>query len=140
MPGYLSKSRTYQTIPLSGGYTATIQKLTKAAMDRATSYLLIDARQHMEATPGEVARIITDGAMDNSGYTTSLLLSGIVEWSLDDEAGNPLPMTKDTIENVLTAQDAATLVKAISDLAGGLDPNAVTSTLNGSTTAPAATP
>jgi hypothetical protein len=49
-------------------------------------------------------------------------------------------MTKDTIENVLTAQDAATLVKAISDLAGGLDPNAVTSTLNGSSTAPAATP
>jgi hypothetical protein len=133
--GYVTKNRTYQTVQLSGGYTATVQKLSKLQQDRANSYLLMDARQHMEATPGEAARIVTDGALDNAGYTTSLLLAGIVEWNLDDEAGNVLPMTRDVIENVLTAQDAATLVLAINALAGGLDPNAVIGTQSGSSTA-----
>jgi hypothetical protein len=121
--GYLTKTRTYQTVQLSGGYTATVQKLSKLQQD-----------QHMEATPGEAARIVTDGALDNAGYTTSLLLAGIVEWNLDDEAGTILPMTRDVIENVLTAQDAATLVVAINALAGGLDPNAVIGTPSGSST------
>jgi hypothetical protein len=44
-------------------------------------------------------------------------------------------MTRDVIENVLTAQDAATLVLAINALAGGLDPNAVIGTQSGSSTA-----
>jgi hypothetical protein len=113
--GYLKATRIYETVEISGGYKVTIQKLSKAAQDKASSYLLIDARQHMEATPGEVARIVTDGALDNSGYTSALLLGGIVDWTLDDEAGNILP--------VLTAQDAATLVLAISNLSAGLDPN-----------------
>jgi hypothetical protein len=73
--------------------------------------------------------------LDNSGYTTSLLLGGIVEWTLDDEAGNILPMTRDTIENVLTAQDAAALVVAIDKLSAGPDPNLSTAGVSGSSTA-----
>jgi hypothetical protein len=133
--GYLKATRIYETVEISGGYKVTIQTLGKAAQDKANSYLLMDARQHMESTPGEVARIITDGALDNSGYTTSLLLGGIVEWTLDDEAGNILPMTRDTIENVLTAKDAATLVLAINNLSAGPDPNLSTAGANGSSTA-----
>lgn len=138
--GYLKATRIYETVAISGGYKVTIQKLSKAAQDKASSYLLIDARQHMEATPGEAARIVTDGALDNSGYTSALLLGGIVDWTLDDEAGNILPMTRDTIENVLTAQDAATLVVAISNLSAGLDPNLLTPGQATSSTASAVSP
>jgi hypothetical protein len=133
--GYLKATRIYDAVEISGGYKVTIQTLSKAARDKANSYLLMDARQHMESAPGEAARIVTDGALDNSGYTTSLLLGGIVEWTLDDEAGNILPMTRDTIENVLTAQDAAALVVAIDKLSAGPDPNLSTAGVSGSSTA-----
>jgi hypothetical protein len=133
--GYLKATRIYETVEISGGYKVTIQTLSKAARDKANSYLLMDARQHLESAPSEVARVITDGALDSSGYTTSLLLGGIVEWTLDDEAGHILPMTRDTIENVLSSQDAATLVVAIDKLSAGPDPNLSTGGQSGSSTA-----
>jgi hypothetical protein len=77
--GYVTKNRTYQTVQLSGGYTATVQKLSKLQQDRANSYLLMDARQHMEATPGEAARIVTDGALDNAA--TPPACSSRASWS-----------------------------------------------------------
>lgn len=130
MPGYKAATAQYQTVSLDGGYTATIQKLRKDDQDACQAVLMGEVRSHTEQSPGAEAKTVVDQAVDNAAYTTELLVRGISQWTLDDENGAPLPITRQTVQE-LTAADAGKLVVAIAVLSAGIDPQSASAGSSG---------
>lgn len=95
--GYLSKLRRPTTVALSGGYSAQVRGLAGDEED--------DARTAAGAgTP----------QWDGKRYIREALARAVVEWTLDDDDGQPLPVSEASMR-VLSYDDRGRLFAAMKE-------------------------
>lgn len=122
--GYKTQSQISQVVDLAtkredgSPYQATIKVLGKGDKDVLQS-ILIGSRQTKGTTVvrgGNDTTTTIEQNMDNAAYATELIRRGTASWTLDDDAGAPLPITADTINTVLAGIDSDILIAAITAL------------------------
>ena len=112
--GYHSEVFQLTRVDLTDKYYAMVAPLQKSESDNASRAATAGK---VEARVGNVAD--TRVQFDNAAWSDQVLLAGIREWNLDDEAGKVLPITLDSI-HALAGLHATRLLAAISNLTNPL--------------------
>ncbi len=99
--GYKSKRFQVTRVSLPDGYWADVAPLTKDEADECQQALMGGL---IETQVGAGAGL-TKAKLHQRDYTDLVLLRAIKAWNLDDEDGNPLPITLDAI-HALTGKDS----------------------------------
>lgn len=127
--GYKQRTALTETVELSQGYSALIHVLRKRDEDACQAILLGDAKTRAkivsesdEDGDSTGSRTEQDLEMDNAAYTTEVIFRGTTSWTLDDDNGKVMDVTREAIEDVLTGPDAKLLVKGINGLGKSGEP------------------
>lgn len=92
MSGFLALFDGKETVDLGNGYACTIRKFLSEDDFAAAADALVPVKK---LAPNGI-----EGAVDTKGYSRVLVLRALVSWTLDDENGNMLPITLDTIKRL----------------------------------------
>lgn len=114
--GYLEATSITRTVPLSAGYSATVQALRAPDEDAVQAALLGSRKQRASAqTVRSETTTNLDLEMDSAAQVQETLLRGIVSWTLDDAQGVVVPVDAAHLA-WLTGGDRNTLFVAINEL------------------------
>jgi hypothetical protein len=119
--GYATRTSVTKRVDLSDGYYALIHMLRSDDEDALQAVLLGGAKNKGKVLASENGVTTTEFAVeqDMAAYQRQMIVRGVTEWNLDDESGDTLPITEQSVR-LLTAVDRNLLVTEIKALAATL--------------------